>query len=56
MMKEVVGFEGAIYGKLPTAKDATAFVDQYNKKPNRYYTNVNNFNNIKWYFSSPNTW
>ncbi len=47
MMKEVVGFEGAIYGKLPTAKDATAFVDQYNKKPNRYYTNVNNFNNIK---------
>ena len=40
-MKEVDGFEGAIYAKLPTAKDASAFLDQYNKKPNRYYTNVN---------------
>ena len=40
MMKEVEGFEGAIYAKLPTPKDATAFLDQYHKKPNRYYTNV----------------
>ena len=39
-MKEVEGFEGAVYAKLPTSKDAIAFINQHHKKPNRYYTNV----------------